>query len=431
MATAGVDRVLGGSGDDTIQVKGGDWARYDRVEGNDGNDTISVEGSKVIVDGGAGNDMITARLGPDQVLIGGSGNDRFVVTGGPLGGAAELHGGNATAFIGSVAGAYDIRSATTVQDESGTDTLDLSQLAGYGSMTVNLQTGELKDGDGVLFARFTGMDRVIGTGEADTVVGHNTRGDDVEGGAGNDTLSGFGGNDTLRGGEGRDTLNGGTGMDSLFGDAGGDTLNGGDGDDYMVGGDGNDTFSGGAGNDIALGDAGEDTISGQAGDDSLIGGAGNDTINGGAGRDMIYGDFYGDAVGRDTLTGGADADRFVFVDVAKKLDMALVGGRPRIVENAVMDTITDFDTSGSDKDTIDLAHLLNTRTAFNGGGAQAAIDQGYIYFVQHGMPGTAGFGTTVMVDLDGGAHGDTANNFAIVDLQGIFASEMRADLFLA
>jgi hypothetical protein len=74
---------------------------------------------------------------------------------------------------------------------------------------------------------------------------------------------------------------------------------------------------------------------------------------------------------------------------------------------------------------------MHARAGF-GGTFQQAIDQGILYFVQHGTPGQADFGTKVMIDLNGGAHTDVFNNYVVADLTGITQAEVanRSDLFL-
>jgi len=138
------------------------------------------------------------------------------------------------------------------------------------------------------------------------------------------------------------------------------------------------------GGDAIFGNAAANNLSGRGGDDFLLGGAGNDTINGGSGRDTIVGDFQGAGVFADTLTGGADADRFVFADVAKAV---ATKGNPLLgigtsTAGSITDTITDFDTSGADRDTIDLSRIFDTKSTFTGN-AQQALTQGFVYFVQH------------------------------------------------
>ena len=76
------------------------------------------------------------------------------------------------------------------------------------------------------------------------------------------------------------------------------------------------------------------SITGGAGDDKLTGNLTIDTIIGGAGKDVING-----GKGADILTGGAGADTFVFAAGDS-------GGNPTAAGN--FDTITDFNTGGSD-----------------------------------------------------------------------------------
>lgn len=68
--------------------------------------------------------------------------------------------------------------------------------------------------------------------------------DTLKGGSGNDIISGEDGNDSLDGGSGNDSLYGGSGNDSLYGQSGNNYLDGGNGDDKIQGGDGNDTIVG-------------------------------------------------------------------------------------------------------------------------------------------------------------------------------------------
>lgn len=80
------------------------------------------------------------------------------------------------------------------------------------------------------------------TGGNDLLIGSDTQGDVLFGGAGNDTLYGRFGDDKLNGEAGNDTLYGGVGNDILDGGSGNDILNGGAGKDTLTGGIGADTF---------------------------------------------------------------------------------------------------------------------------------------------------------------------------------------------
>ena len=146
-----------------------------------------------------------------------------------------------------------------------------------------------------------------------------TRGDSLNGSAGNDHITSGGGNDTIRapqggddildGGTGRDRLTAGAGNDILIGGADGDILSGAAGDDriyadnpisvasaiaagnivgsglqgdWLAGGDGNDTLVGSTGNDVLMGGSGADLLIAGAGDDTLIATGGGNTLLGGA-----------------------------------------------------------------------------------------------------------------------------------------------------
>jgi hypothetical protein len=94
-----------------------------------------------------------------------------------------------------------------------------------------------------------------------------------------------------------------------------------------------------------------------------------------------------------------------------------------------VDTITDFDAFGADHDFLDVSNVLATRSTFDfipgQDNMQRAMDQGYIYFVQGPV------GARLMVDLNGGGHTDTANVFAVADLEGVALASVasRSELF--
>ena len=144
---------------------------------------------------------------------------------------------------------------------------------------------------------------LIATEGADTITGYAT----------DDTITGLGGNDYIYGRAGNDTISGGAGADSLSGDDGNDTIDGGADNDYLYGGNGNDTLLGGAGTDYLSGDAGNDTLDGGAGNDSLSGGTGNDTyIFGiGNGADTIT-DYDTTAGNKDTVQAGVNPLDLIF-----------------------------------------------------------------------------------------------------------------------
>jgi Ca2+-binding RTX toxin-like protein len=72
-----------------------------------------------------------------------------------------------------------------------------------------------------------------------------------------------------------------------------------------VGGGGKDTLTGGPDADLLLAQSNNDMLTGGAGNDLLCGDSGSDTLSGGAGDDSL-----GGGSGTDSLTGGPGADRF-------------------------------------------------------------------------------------------------------------------------
>ena len=114
----------------------------------------------------------------------------------------------------------------------------------------------------------------------------------------------FNDNNTENGGKLRPSLVGTNQVDSIYGKAGHDKLYGQGGNDDLDGGTGHDNLYGGTGNDKLYGQAGNDKLYGEAGNDFLTGGSGNDTLNGFDSLNRFSTEY-------DTLTGGANADKFV------------------------------------------------------------------------------------------------------------------------
>lgn len=282
-----------------------------------------------------------------------------------------------------------------------------------------------------------GDDVIVGTDYGDGLFG-GAGGDILVGEGGADYIDGEGGDDRLHGGSGNDTLHGRDGDDSLHGDHGDDTLWGQLGKDRLEGGAGDDHLDGGEGDDVIYGyfapseryPSGPPAPYWSSDNDTLVGGAGNDRIDGGPGDDGLWG-----GTGYDTLTGGAGADVFEFsvYDVVTRTVNVVSTPFPRTIayETFETDTIADFQTAGGDR--LDFDSILY-KTGFGGAAAADAIAQGYIYWVQHGLPGQAGFGTTVYVDRDGGAHNPAGlfgtGDFAVADLQGVTANQLNANHFI-
>jgi Ca2+-binding RTX toxin-like protein len=144
------------------------------------------------------------------------------------------------------------------------------------------------------------------------------------------------------------------------------------------------------GNQVIAGTASADLLRGFGGDDVLQGLGGNDEIDGGTGRDV--------------LSGGAAADRFVFS--ASSLTEA---------RSAIVDRITDFDQGNSgaynaaEGDQIDLSALL--ATAYNHGSGQAVAS------LVRAVEDVSGTFAHLQIDPDGAANG--ANWTTIARLDGL------------
>ncbi|MGL5926532.1 Calx-beta domain-containing protein [Chroococcidiopsis sp.] len=231
--------------------------------GNDLDNNISVDSSLTtqyanIINGGAGNDTMSGRLGNDVYYVDSTGD-------------------------------IIIESAGT---DTGFDTVHAS--VSY-TLTDNVEKLVL-----------TGFDALNGTGNA----GNNV----LIGNTSNNTLEGLTGNDYLDGGLGSDTMKGGDGDDSYVVDNAGDAVseNTNAGLDLVFSSINyslttnveNLTLTGNA--DInGTGNSLDNIISGNDGANKLAGGTGNDTLLGSAGNDTLVGQG-----ANDTLVGGTGADRF-------------------------------------------------------------------------------------------------------------------------
>jgi Ca2+-binding RTX toxin-like protein len=258
------------------------------IVGTAGNDTLVGTAEDDNIQGLAGDDAIFGGTGAANTLVGGEGDDVYVV------------------------------------DAVG-DTIVENADEGYDRVRTSLSSFTLAANVEALF--YIGNASFAGTGNAlaNVIVG-GTGDDTLDGGDGGDYLVGGAGNDRLLGGTGAaNQLQGGTGNDVYYVGTIGDSivelanegtdqvrtalasfsLNAnieqlvftGAGDFVGVGNDVANLILGGAGNDILNGGGGSDTLSSGAGNDILIGGIGApNTLIGGAGRDGYFVDSIGDTL---------------------------------------------------------------------------------------------------------------------------------------
>ena len=276
------------------------------------NDFITQASGLLTYNGGAGNDVLIARMaGQSAYLNGGLGSDTYIVGNYGLevtvaGPANELVDRLYFNLVGNVAASelndssnslvititYGAQSSTVTVENwfSGTSTFQLVDIGKIQPIEIiNWRAVSSLQGAGLgipLLNTSTAVDKIlnesiIGSAQNDTMVGG--LGDDaMRGRDGSDVMYGdtlstdpantAGGWDELHGNAGNDTLYGGAGDDRLFGDAGSDDLYGGLGDDWLD--DGADGAI-----DVLYGNAGQDTLTSRGGYDLLVGGAGNDTYS--------------------------------------------------------------------------------------------------------------------------------------------------------
>ena len=311
--------VTGGEGNDTIRIASetvtvngqpvvrlvvrengvgtafDDFSAISRIDvsGAGGNDTIDVgplsagggSGVRVNIDGGDGNDTITARTGaPDRYTIdAGRGNDRVSavdanIDGGlgddvlGLTGRGRVRGGGDNDTISTDKGIFTtgggrVRVSGSSVTVIGTESADTVRVAREGA-------------DGLLRVEFNGASQVFTAPRVSRVFVNAFGGDDDVRIGATGATAGFAPRTIIRGGDGNDTIAGGDGNDTIFGDFGHDVIDGRGGDDFLQGLFGDDQLAGAAGRDIVDGGGGNDTFLNAGGNgrtgDVLLGGPGLD-----------------------------------------------------------------------------------------------------------------------------------------------------------
>lgn len=377
ISAGGYDTLVGGNGDDTYIIRGGETViensgggidtyvlSYNTgiipmaflIDPNSEIENFILANDNVLHDyiSGTNNDNLIVANNIANNLYGLSGNDELK----GMGGNDRLYGmaGNDTLWGGTGINTFVFESAGTSTSDllkdfvSGQDKIQVSDgtffipalLSGiYTDMFVlgaaaqdandyfiyNKLTGDLyfdNDGNGIntqqLIANFL-PNSVLQ--QSDFVGALNTTQPPVTvvvidqlitGSAFNDSLASGAGNDTINAGAGNDTLNGGEGNDILNGEADNDTLYGMNGIDTLNGSGGNDLLYGGIDNDILNGGVDNDLLDGGEGNDYLIGGSGIDTILGGIGNDILNGGLGGLFPSDDFLNGGDGSDVYLISD---------------------------------------------------------------------------------------------------------------------
>ena len=197
------------------------------------------------IDGGAGDDIITAGPNADR-LIGGAGSDRLT---GFTGNDAIDGGDNNDTIIWNNGDGTDTNNGDGGVDEqvmngrNSTDDMTVKNIAGGRVRFDRIAPGPFGLDMGTIerltLNSFAGDDKLVTDAGVTLPI-------TVDAGPGNDTISTGDAGDLVQGGEGVDTLNGGAGGDRLLGNPGNDVVNGNGGDDVLVwnNGDGTDDLNG-------------------------------------------------------------------------------------------------------------------------------------------------------------------------------------------
>jgi Ca2+-binding RTX toxin-like protein len=351
-AGLGVDTLLGRAGDDTFVLEG-NFTAADKIDGGDDHDTLQLTASAAyaagikfstttltsveeidLADGNSYKFTLTDANNTTSLKVDGSlltGKNTLSVNGasevsaslvaiGGLGNDTLIGGGGDDTLTGGL-------GADVLTGGNGNDTVDYAASAAGVTVNLTVSTAQVSTGEAA-GDRLTGIENIIGTDLADTLIG-DAKANRLDGGLGDDILKGGAGADILIGDAGSDTAlyTGSTvgvsidlnllGAQGGAGDGAGDILSGIDNltgssfDDVLQGNDGANALMGGAGNDVLIGDIGADTMDGGIGIDtaSYAGSVNAVTVDLASGGPNSGGDAAGDILtGFENIIGSANGD---------------------------------------------------------------------------------------------------------------------------
>lgn len=250
-AGTGNDTVLGGAGPGKLYGEEGNdslvgGSDNDVINGGDGDDVIYGGGGNDTLIGSSGNDALYGEDGDDclfddtgkSLLYGGAGDDVIVLGSGSLASSTVARGsvvdGGAggdivSARLASTVGANQMLLGVVASLSAGTDMFGNA----FTTSSMRFASGAARSAvDAARGVSLIGIENLEGSAGDDALTGDG--GSNVLiGREGSDSIAGLGGDDILYGGRGMDVVFGGEGHDILFGDGG---------DDVLVGGAGGDTF---------------------------------------------------------------------------------------------------------------------------------------------------------------------------------------------
>ena len=283
--------LYGSDGSETLDARNGDQL----LIGGDGEDYYIVDGAgdQIIesgLDGPEIDDVQIDRVDSSVSWTLSDNLDVLTLTGnaaidGTGNGRDNIIGGNAAANVLDGAGGVD-----KMLGGDGNDTYHVDNL---GDRAIETEVDIVKGGTDVVIAS---VNYTLGANLENLVL------------VGDDFLSGVGNalDNTLYASNGDNQLNGSSGIDTVsyaFAQSG-VSLTLATGLAQATGGSGSDVLKG---FENLEGSAYADTLTGNSANNLLLGGAGDDSLNGSAGNDVLIG-----GAGSDTLIGGSGADRYVF-----------------------------------------------------------------------------------------------------------------------
>ena len=319
---------------------------YDTIKTGSGDDFVTIYGSENSIDVEAGNDTIYVKYGTNNTVKTGAGKDSIYITN-SSDNLIDAGNGNNTIYGESYGNG---NNKNTIKTGLGDDFVSVSGYmnlidAGAGNNTIHGVEGTIKTGSGNDFVSISGNDNSI------------------DAGAGNNTIYiAYGTNNTIKTG---------TGDDSIFGCG---LINAGEGNNTIYGeyyGNSEDknTIKTGAGNDSIRGcgsinaGAGNNTIYGYVDNNTIKTGSGNDfvsiygsenSIDAGNGNNTIYGGIYYNVNNNNTIKTGSGDD---FVSISGSKNLIDVGAGNNIIygfeENSTLSISSgEYSTTQSGDDLI-------------------------------------------------------------------------------
>jgi Ca2+-binding RTX toxin-like protein len=402
--------VVGGTGDDTIDLSSVSNATGTAIFGGVGNDAITGTTVNDNIIGGKGNDTLAGGQGGDQYFYrsadsGSTGDGSDTIDDGGTDGLNDLLRIDTSNTLAIYQVALSGTSLLLTMNQAGDQLITIqNQFASKGVETLRVTTNGAyleyaMPGYNSIAAPTAGNDTILGTSDRELMMG--AAGDDsLRGGNGGDLLFGGGGNDTYA----YVSIDGNHGTDVLIDSAGTDTITlsslkviGAAKLDYDGDGTADDltlTLGSGLNDKIAVvdhyasksieslsdgansyliengtgltgskilyaGTSGNDTLTGAGTAGNLLcGNDGNDTLSGDAGIDTLCG-----GAGVDTLTGNAGADLFSYYAQSDGETVRTAATSPSSA-SVTGDIITDFAT-GIDKISL-LANSFSLFSALGG-----------------------------------------------------------------